>query len=1327
MRLGRGANRMLARGDQSRDFLTYPYTSLQARATKQATNEGSLPPESSSRERYEWARDNICILGPTTHNNHDSGVLYENLAVAGSGASIQVQQTVLSALMHPIVSAVSLLAYKGRRPTPHSIISGVNGLLCSGELLLVLGRPGSGCSTFLKTITNCLDRLTLDPDCNILYKGFQLGTTINKGRGEVRYNGEEDHHLPSLTVGETLKLAASSRAPKKPFHSMSHDEYVEAAVQAVMALFGLSDTVNTQVGSEHIRGVCGSERKRVSIAEMALARARIGAWDKSTRGLDANSALEFAKALRFGSIYNTFDTVTLLYEGRQIYFGLRQDAVAYFERMGWKRHPRQVSADFLTSVTNPVEREIREEVTGVVPLTPDEFEAYWKQSPEYNALRERMNTHLQTLPHGNKEDSVIATPKRLQASSPYLLRAYRQKLNDRAGVIATAITQMVIAQRASVIFLAVFTNNLISMLEINLLYSDRPVIQKHARYAFVRPSAEALAGAITDLPIKALRCLLASLVVYFLAHLRREPGHFFIYFLFQLISVVSMSGLFRFLAAMTKSIGQAMALAGIVIICVAVYTGFTVPQPDMRPWLAWIRWLNPVYYTFESILVNELHGLSFRCVDYIPMYPSLTGQQFTCSVVGALAGEHSVSGGRYFESKCLYSYDHLWRNLGILMGFLVAFHVAYVFLSEQMPGTVSKPNSLTYLAGHHRTGLGQGDEEKEQSPALFKADQIAHSDPSPIPSDGKDVFSWKNVCYDVPVKDGFKRLLDNVNGWMRPGTLTALMGVSGAGKTTLLNVLAQRMSVGVVTGEVLVNVKGLGPHFCRLAGFVEQHDLHLEACTVREALRFSASLHQSQFISMDEKHAYVETVISVLGVDVFAEALAAKPDLMIFLDEPTSGLDSQTSFAICTFMRRIANHGQAVLATIHQPGAVMFERFDRLLLLAKGGRMAYVGDVGLHSRTVLDYFESNGARLCEPNENPAEYILEVIDDRSRQSLDWPTIWRNSSQHQASVMPPLCSQLYQVIKRNCLQYYRQPDYFIARFGLGIVSGLFIGFSFWNSNNSQQGFQNTLFSLFLLCTIFSTMVNQIMPRFISRRTLYDLREGPSRTYFWKVFMFSQVVVELPWQALLGVRTWASFYFSVYGAGQHPQQQGLILLFVVQFFLYASSFTYLVASAVPSAALGSMLALFMFVMSLLSNGVMQPPSSLPPFWDYMHRVSPLTCYVGGISGTALHGRDLHCSEREMLSFNAPLGQTCGEYMQEFLKTARGALQNASSTGQCHYCPLQSVDQYLADRDIFWDFRWRNYGILWAYFAFNILGAILLYYVFRFLPQSRRKARSP
>lgn len=103
--------------------------------------------------------------------------------------------------------------------------------------------------------------------------------------------------------------------------------------------------------------------------------------------------------------------------------------------------------------------------------------------------------------------------------------------------------------------------------------------------------------------------------------------------------------------------------------------------------------------------------------------------------------------------------------------------------------------------------------------------------------------------------------------------------------------------------------------------------------------------------------------------------LAAKPALLIFLDEPTSGLDSQSSWAICAFLRKLAEHGQAVLSTIHQPSALLFQQFDRLLFLAKGGKTVYFGEIGEQSRTLLDYFESNGARTCGSSENVRDAAL----------------------------------------------------------------------------------------------------------------------------------------------------------------------------------------------------------------------------------------------------------------------------------------------------------------------------------------------------------------
>lgn len=138
---------------------------------------------------------------------------------------------------------------------------------------------------------------------------------------------------------------------------------------------------------------------------------------------------------------------------------------------------------------------------------------------------------------------------------------------------------------------------------------------------------------------------------------------------------------------------------------------------------------------------------------------------------------------------------------------------------------------------------------------------------------------------------------------------------------------------------------------------------------------------------MLEMESYAEAIIGEVGTGLNVEQrkrltigveLAAKPALLVFLDEPTSGLDSQSSWSILQLLRKLADHGQAVLATIHQPSSELFQVFDRLLLLKKGGETVYFGDIGTNSKTLVDYFGSRSDLKCGPKDNPAEYILEVI-------------------------------------------------------------------------------------------------------------------------------------------------------------------------------------------------------------------------------------------------------------------------------------------------------------------------------------------------------------
>jgi ATP-binding cassette subfamily G (WHITE) protein 2 (PDR) len=249
----------------------------------------------------------------------------------------------------------------------------------------------------------------------------------------------------------------------------------------------------------------------------------------------------------------------------------------------------------------------------------------------------------------------------------------------------------------------------------------------------------------------------------------------------------------------------------------------------------------------------------------------------------------------------------------------------------------------------------------------------------------------------------------------------------------------------------------------------------------------------------------IRTLIVVLGEGLNVEQrkrltiaveMAAKPALLLFLDEPTSGLDSQTAWDICNLLRKLANNGQAILCTIHQPSAILFQSFDRLLFLASGGRTVYFGDIGENSKTLTSYFEKNGSRPCGVEENPAEWMLHVIGAApgSQNDIDWPQVWRESPEKQniretltemkddlkhqivdddstalREFAAPLSVQFFAVSKRVFEQYWRTPSYLYSKVLLCAGTALFIGFSFWDSPLSLQGLQNQLFAIFMLMTV------------------------------------------------------------------------------------------------------------------------------------------------------------------------------------------------------------------------------------------------------------------
>jgi ATP-binding cassette subfamily G (WHITE) protein 2 (PDR) len=572
-----------------------------------------------------------------------------------------------------------------------------------------------------------------------------------------------------------------------------------------------------------------------------------------------------------------------------------------------------------------------------------------------------------------------------------------------------------------------------------------------------------------------------------------------------------------------------MVPASLLILALVIFAGFVIPTDYMLGWCRWINYLDPVAYAFESLMVNEFSGRNFTCTAFVPStsvpgYEDVGALNRACSTVGSVPGQDFINGDAFLNSKYKYYHAHKWRNVGILIAMTLFNHLVYIVATEFISAKKSKGEVLVFRHGHVPAAVSKG-----------KADPEAASS-GPIPTTEKfnnenaniqgstSVFHWNNVCYDIKIKGEPRRILDNVDGWVKPGTLTALMGVSGAGKTTLLDCLADRISMGVITGEMLVDGKIRDDSFQRRTGYVQQQDLHLETSTVREALTFSALLRQPATTPRAEKIAYVDEVIKLLDMQEYADAvvgvlgeglnveqrkrltigveLAAKPPLLLFVDEPTSGLDSQTSWAILDLLEKLSKAGQSILCTIHQPSAMLFQRFDRLLFLAKGGRTIYFGDIGKNSEKLTGYFEKHGSDPCPKGENPAEWMLEVIGAApgSHTEIDWHQTWRESTEYQEvqtelqrlkaeggadssshhdpesyrEFAAPFFEQLRIATQRVFQQYWRTPSYIYSKAALCIQVGLFIGLVFLNAPLSIQGLQNQMFAIFQVLTVFGQLV-------------------------------------------------------------------------------------------------------------------------------------------------------------------------------------------------------------------------------------------------------------
>ncbi|GAM19699.1 hypothetical protein SAMD00019534_028740 [Acytostelium subglobosum LB1] len=1328
------------------------------------------------------------------------GVCLRNLTVVGRGADVSV----ISDMLTPFKWVASWFTPSGwnrkaNAGTTFDILHDVNGFCKDGEMLLILGRPGAGCSTLLRLISN--QRASyIDIKGEVNYGGIPA-KKWKPFRGEAIYTPEEDSHHPTLTTRETLDFTLKCKTPS---HTVRLPEETKLnfrtkMFELLLKMFGMVHQAETIVGNEWVRGLSGGERKRMTIMEAMVSSASITAWDCSTRGLDAASALDYAKSLRImadtlnkttvasfyqasDSIYRLFDRVMVLEKGRCIYFGPSNQAKQYFWDLGFDCEARKSVPDYLTGVTNAQERRIRPGFEGKTPETSQEFEEAWKASPLYTAsVQEQADYEAQIQresPSVDFKQQVHAEKsKTTRKSGPYTtsfvtqvkaltIRHFQILWGDKFSIVSRYFSVIVqalvygsvfyqqqmnlggIFMRGGAIFSTMLFNAFLSQGELPMTFMGRRILQRHRSYALYRPSAYHVAQVVTDLPFIFAQVFFFSIIAYFMFGLEYDAGKFFI-FIFTLIGLsLACTNLFRAFGNFCPSMYIAQNVLIVFLIMMVTYSGYTVPMDKMHPWFKWFIWINPFAYAFKALMANEFNHQVYSCMGQaIPFGPTYNDTAYrACPIPGAAKGQMNIPGEAYLDSALNFKTSDMSLNIIVVYLWWLLFTALNMYAMEKFDWTAGGYTHKVYKKGK-APKMNDVNDERAQIQLVQKA--TANMKDTLTLHGG--VFTWQDIKYTVPVPEGTRLLLDNVEGWIKPGQMTALMGASGAGKTTLLDVLAKRKTIGTIEGKSFLNGKPLRVDFERITGYVEQMDVHNPALTVREQLRFSARMRQDPTVSLKEKYEYVERILEMMemkhlgdaligdlesGVGISVEErkrltigleLVAKPHIL-FLDEPTSGLDAQSSYNIVKFIRKLADAGMPLVCTIHQPSSVLFEHFDRLLLLAKGGKTVYFGDIGERSKVLTGYFERHGVRPCTESENPAEYILEAIGAgvHGKTNVDWPAAWKSSTEctevyaelrnlennntqddspaREFATSAPY--QLWEVYKRMNLIWWRDPYYSFGRFVQAALVGLIIGFTYYDLKDSSSDMTQRIFIIFQALILGIMLIFNALPQFFMQRE-YFRRDYASKFYGWFPFALSIVLVELPYLLVTGT----IFFFTLYWTAglQYNADTGFYFWIMFQMFLFfCVSFGQAMAAVCINMFFAMIIVPVLIIFFFLFCGVMTPPQDLPKFWrSWMYPLNPARYFLEGIVTNVLKHVKVHCKPSDLLYFDPPPGQTCGQYTQEFfnntLFSPSGYIDNPADTTNCGYCTYQQGSDYYNTLDWTFENRWRNFGILTCYWVFN------------------------
>lgn len=301
------------------------------------------------------------------------------------------------------------------------------------------------------------------------------------------------------------------------------------------------------------------------------------------------------------------------------------------------------------------------------------------------------------------------------------------------------------------------------------------------------------------------------------------------------------------------------------------------------------------------------------------------------------------------------------------------------------------------------------------------------------------VFEWRNMGCTVDTASGSRAILQGVWGCARPRQLHGLLGPSGAGKSTLLDLLTMRLHNENCTGQLHINGCPITQQqLANSSVYVPQFDSLVPVMTARESVEFAAAVRLPRGTTRDEAAARVDLVLQLMGLAEQQHMLVGGPlpgglvlpgmsgserkqlhiacgvvagASLVFLDEPTTGLDSCSALSIMLFLKGMATQqGATLLASVHQPRAVIWSQLDQVTLLASG-RLMYTGP----TEELVPWFNSLGYPYNpEVQGTTPDWALDLVSlgfDKAAQPL--PHLQQQQQTRKDSLQESLQESLQQL--------------------------------------------------------------------------------------------------------------------------------------------------------------------------------------------------------------------------------------------------------------------------------------------------------------------------